>query len=105
MFFESSSELPRSVDDLSGSPKDNLLAALALALGDNEFADRSLSFVDVLLPYLFFKYLAHELSAVPSFSVPARSGEFSRDLSACDERLLARSFPEDVAEPYPLECR
>lgn len=58
---------------------------------------RVLSFVD-LLPYLFFKYRAHELSASLSPSDPPRSGDGSRDFIACVERLRDNSDPDDV--PY-----
>lgn len=47
---------------------------------DVPVSSRGESFAD-LLPYLFFKYLAHELSAAPSLS-PERSGEGSRDFKA-----------------------
>lgn len=101
MFFESSSELPISVDDLRGRPSDSLLAAEdVLDDGVVALAPESLSLAALLLPYLFFKYLAHELRAAPSFSVAAdeRSGELSLDFKACEDRLLARSCP-DVVEP------
>lgn len=100
MFFESSSELPISVDDLRGRPSESLLAAEdVLDDGVVVLAPESLSLAALLLPYLLFKYLAHELRAAPSFSVAVdRSGELSLDFKAWEDRLLARSCP-DVAEP------
>lgn len=53
---------------------------------------------ELRLPYLFLRYLAQELRAAPSRSVVAlgRSGDDSRDLSACDERLRDNSVPAVV---------
>lgn len=105
MFFWSSSELASSVDDLSGRPSDSRLAAAELLADDGVVVEDddvgSLSLVLFRLPYLLFKYLAHELSAAPSFSVPLApfSGELSRDFNVCDDRLRARSWLDDVAEP------
>lgn len=108
MFFESSSELPISVDDRRGKPSDSRLAAAELLADEGVALPPSLSLPVARLPYLFFKYRAQELSAAPSFSVPGdgRSGELSLDLSACEDRLRARSFiADDDADPYPLEAR
>ena len=57
------------------------------------------SFAD-LLPYLFFKYLAHELNAAPSLS-PERSGDGSRDFNACDDLLLDRSLDGEDNDEVP----
>lgn len=73
MFFWSSSELSTTVElDRNGNPNDSrredeldaeLAAALSLA-----------AFSLLRFPYLFFKYLAQELKAAPSFSpVPANT--------------------------------
>lgn len=107
MFFESSSELANSVDDLRGRPNESLLAAAELLLPDGELVEpASFSFVVPLFPYLFFKYLAHELRTAPSFSVVDvdLSGEGSLDFNVWEERLLARSCP-GVVEPYPLDAK
>lgn len=51
-------------------------------------------------PYLFFKYLAQELRAAPSFSPGGGlSGELSRDFRAWDDRLRDNSDPV-VPDPY-----
>lgn len=67
---------------------------------------RGLSFVE-RFPYLFFKYLAHELSASLSPSEPPpRSGDTSRVFNACVDRLRANSEPVDNDEvPYLREKR
>lgn len=62
-----------------------------------------LSFVE-RLPYLFFKYLAHELKASLSPSDPPRSGDGSRDFKACVERLRDNSDPDDN-DDVPYLCR
>lgn len=73
--------------------------------------------LDDRLPYLFFKYRAHELNAAPSLSsvtvdeATDRNGDGSRDFKACDERLRERSlvpllpatFDIVAAPPYRLE--
>lgn len=58
--------------------------------------------LDERFPYLFFKYLAHELSASLSPSEPPpRSGETSRDFNACVDRLRDNSEPDDNDDvPY-----
>lgn len=68
MFFWSSSELSTTVElERSGNPSDNRrddeldADELAAALSLDEFSLPR-------FPYLFFRYLAHELSAAPSFS-------------------------------------
>lgn len=68
MFFESSSELSTAVElERNGSPRDSrredVLAAVELA------AAASLAALSLpRFPYLFFRYLAQELRAAPSFS-------------------------------------
>lgn len=62
----------------------------------------------VRLPYLFFKYLAHELRAAPSLSPPVlRSGELSRDFKACVDLLRDSSLDCDDKDDVPylkLKC-
>lgn len=91
-FFESSSELASSLAERKGSPRDRRRDVLDALLLVSRSLPRD--------PYLFFKYLAHELKAAPSFSPGAgRSGELSLDFKACEDRLRDNSVPP-VPEPY-----
>lgn len=101
-FFESSSELATSFAWRNGKPrlKRRRSAAvgvllLALELAMLELAPVSRPSLAVRLPYLFFKYRAHELSAAPSLSSPAapRTGDVSRDFNACVDRLRLNADP------------
>jgi len=94
MFFWSSSELSTTVEfERNGSPSDSrredeldaeLAAAFSLA------AALSLP----RLPYLFFRYLAQELNAAPSFSpVPV----YARKTNENARRVGARFASQDVA--------
>lgn len=91
-FFESSSELASSFAERKGSPRDRRRALLDELLPVSRSLPRD--------PYLFFKYLAQELRAAPSFSPGVGlSGELSLDFNACDDRLRDNSEPV-VPEPY-----
>lgn len=114
-FFESSSELPNSLAWRNGRPRLSLRDAddvVLLGVIDDDGRSNVVSLA-LRFPYLFFKYLAHELR-FPSLSSAAddvvvrRSGEFSRDLSACDERDRDKSDPppdNDDDVPYLLRNR
>lgn len=111
-FFESSSELATSFAWRNGRPRlkrrrsaaVGVLLELALGLAMLELAPVSRPSLAVRLPYLFFKYLAQELSAAPSLSSPAapRTGDVSRDFSACVERLRLKAEPSLDDAPYRL---
>lgn len=76
MFFWSSSELSATVEfERNGSPSDSRREdELDAELTAAAFSLAALSLPR--LPYLFFKYLAQELSAAPSFSpVPVYAHE------------------------------
>lgn len=104
-FFESSSDEAISLACRNGKPK--LKRRLVDDDGNEELLvdpPASLESFDERFPYLFFKYLAHELNASPSclLLVDVVDGEPSRDFSVCDDRLLLSSEGPDVYDdPLP----
>lgn len=95
-FFESSSDEAISLACRNGRPRLKRRVVLddvedGIGLLENDVPASRESF-DVLFPYLFFRYLAHELNASPScLLLITLAGEVSRDFKTCDDRLLLSS--------------
>lgn len=95
-FFESSSDEAISLACRIGKPRLNRRVVLdavedGVELLANDVPASRESF-EVLFPYLFFRYLAHELRASPScLLLVTLAGEVSRDFKTCDDRLLLSS--------------